>query len=87
MREFLLAAGIVWIILGLAVFGMAKSAIHEILACLAVSFGLMFWAFSAIIKGLHGVQSEIEKSREAAQARADSFRPMPPPMPGQGTRY
>ena len=49
MAILLFLAGIVWAFLGFGVFATAKSAIHEILACLAVSFGVMFWGLAGII--------------------------------------
>lgn len=49
MQWFLITAGCLWIAIGAAVVSDAKSAIHEILACLLFSFGVLFWAFAAIM--------------------------------------
>lgn len=49
MRLFLVVAGLVWLLSGLVVLADAKSAIHEILACLALSFGVVFFALSSLI--------------------------------------
>jgi hypothetical protein len=63
METFLALAGALWILMGLGVLATAKSAIHEILACLAVSFGLMFWGFA----GIMGRMRAMEKSWRAMQ--------------------
>lgn len=52
MTTFLQVAGVVWILFGVAVAFAAKSAVHEILACLVISFGIMFLAFVAVIDAL-----------------------------------
>lgn len=50
MATLLKIAGVVWILAGLLVFAGAKSAIHEILGCLAASFALMFWGLASLVE-------------------------------------
>lgn len=49
MQVFLTVCGCVWAVIGILVLSDAKSAIHEILACLLFSFGIVFWAFAAAL--------------------------------------
>jgi hypothetical protein len=52
MQLFLTLAALLWALCGVAVLASAKSAIHEILGCLAVSFGVMFLGLAGIIAHL-----------------------------------
>ena len=52
MSVFLNLAGVIWCILGVGVFVFSASATHEILGCLAVSFGIIFWGFASILRQL-----------------------------------
>jgi hypothetical protein len=79
MSVFLNLAGILWCILGAGVLATAKSAIHEILACLAVSFGLMFWGFASVIEQLKAMQKRPEQV--TTMALPNIVNQAPPPMP------
>jgi hypothetical protein len=52
MQVILTICAVAWMVMGGAIFGTAKSAIHEILACLLVSFGVMFLGLGAIVARL-----------------------------------
>lgn len=43
-------AGLAWAFCGALVLGLSVSATHEILACLAISFGVMFLGLSALLR-------------------------------------
>lgn len=68
MQTFLILAGMLWAFAGMGVLAAAKSAIHEILACLAISFAVMFWAFAAVLHQL----------RATANALTTAIQTIPP---------
>lgn len=49
LRLVLNLAGALWIFAGLAALAGSNGAMHEILACLLTSFGLLFFAASACL--------------------------------------
>lgn len=66
-------AACAWIGWGVLVFLMAKSAIHEILACLFVSFGILFCAIASIMGQLSRWQTAQDN------AHASPAQPVPQP--------
>ena len=72
MMEVILGlAGAAWIFSGLSILVSAKSAIHEILACLAVSFGVMFWGFAAVVGQLKRIVEQGKISASPAPMTRD----------------
>jgi len=71
MEVVLWLAGAVWIALGLSVLDSAKGALHEILACLAVSFGIVFWGFMGVIAQLRRIAAQ--GRRQGAAATEDTI--------------
>jgi hypothetical protein len=52
VKIFLSRAGVVWCILGAVALMVANGALHQILGCLALSLGVMFWGMAEIIEQL-----------------------------------
>ncbi|MGE0022884.1 MAG: hypothetical protein AB7S70_04545 [Hyphomicrobium sp.] len=65
MQTFLILAGMLWTFAGMGVLTSAKSAIHEILACLAISFAVMFWAFAAVLHQLRATAGALTTAVQA----------------------
>lgn len=80
MQWFLIAAGCLWIAIGAAIVSDAKSAIHEILACLLFSFGVLFWAFAAIMRAWKQGRAP-DKTKFAVQSKPAPVRP--PTLPNR----
>lgn len=76
MIGLMFTVGVIWLLLGAGVEITAKSAIHEILACLLFSFGILFFAVAAAFA---------EWRRERKSASAQSSAVTPPRLPAGRT--
>jgi hypothetical protein len=72
MELFLLLAGLAWLFCGAFVLGFSSS--HEIMACLAASFGVMFLGLSALLGQLRSLNNTWRSTRLASG---------PPPIPDE----
>lgn len=68
MEIFLWCAGALWVLLGAGWLSIAKSAFHEIGACLCFSFGVSFWAWAAILGRLRVWHREWRAAQRPASA-------------------
>jgi len=65
MESFLGCAGALWVLFGIGYLLGAKSAIHEIAACLSMSFGVSFWAWAAILGRLRAWHRDWKATQSA----------------------
>jgi hypothetical protein len=72
MEYFFALAGLAWLFCGAFVLGFSVSTTHEIVACLAVSFGVLFLGLAALLGQL--------KTLNVA-SRATRLSSGPPPIP------
>jgi hypothetical protein len=74
MEYFFALAGLAWLFCGAFVLGFSASTMHEIVACLAVSFGVMFLGLAALLGQLRRLNAAWRPTRLSSG---------PPPVPNE----
>jgi hypothetical protein len=84
METFMALAGLLWIICGTLVLLVAKSGIHEILACLALSFGVLFLGICGVLAKMREATADLKAVNPPQPNAAQD--PKPPVSFGQRVR-
>jgi hypothetical protein len=74
MEYFFALAGLAWLFCGAFVLGFSASTMHEIVACLAVSFGVLFLGLAALLGQLRTLNVTWRSTRPSSG---------PPPVPNE----
>ena len=74
MEYFFALAGLAWLFCGAFVLGFSASTMHEIVACLAVSFGVLFLGLAALLGQLRTLNLTWRSTRPSSG---------PPPIPNE----
>ncbi len=74
MEYFFALAGLAWVFCGALILGLSFGGTHEIVACLAISFGVLFLGLAVLLRQLITLN---------ASSRSPRFASFPPPIPEQ----
>lgn len=72
MEYFFALAGVAWIFCGALALGLSLSGTHQIIACLAISFGVLFLGLAVLLRRLKALNATWRFSQVASA---------PPPIP------
>ena len=79
LEYFFALAGLAWVFCGALVLGLSVGAMSEIVACLAMSFGVMFLGLSALLGQLRTLNTTWRSAQFSW--RSSQFSSAPPPVP------